>query len=169
MSLAAAAAIAACSCRFVVACAIAGRGEGPKAGGDFFQAGFVAFWSGFKGFAHHAQVLRHGSAAATDDFCAAVAGEHGIICHERRSPIIMDVTIDVFGDACVAFGDDRPLRALGGKALHGAQHIRGTDAAIGTEGEWLVIKFFKYRLYISIGSLVSSLSLIIVFYNEQVK
>ncbi len=56
----------------------------------------------------------------------------------------MDVTIDVFGDACVAFGDDRPLRALGGKALHGAQHIRGPDAAIGTEGEWLVIKFFNH-------------------------
>ena len=53
------------------------------------------------------EVRRRGAAAAADDPRAAVAGEHGVVGHQLRRAVVVDVAVDELRDAGVALGDHR--------------------------------------------------------------
>jgi hypothetical protein len=64
----------------------------------------------------------------------AIARQHRVTRHQLGRPVVMDMPVDVFRNARVALGDHRPFRSRRAEAQHGAQQVRGADAAIGPVG-----------------------------------
>src|SRR5262249_23183417 len=75
-------------------------------GGDGLKAWLLARLVAVEGGADVGKVARRGAAAAADDAGAGVAGEAGIDRHLLGRPVVLDLTLDVVGDAAVALGDD---------------------------------------------------------------
>ena len=117
-----------------VPCAITVRTKRADLGDDVFKAGFFRCGARFQRLAHCAQMFRHGATASANDLCATIPCHHGVIGHQFRRAVVTDMTVHIFGNAGVAFGNNRLGRGLIRKSLDRAQQIRCARSAIRAKG-----------------------------------